>query len=100
MHPIKIDSNTLSLISTHSAYAMAHILEAYRSLSIVNTITKSALVRYCSAFELFKLPGRHGESFFVAIPVQRDLGYRGVSQSAVDLSSEAFVSGGQPGASR
>jgi hypothetical protein len=47
-----------------------------------------------------KLPGRHGESFFVAIPVQRDLGYRGVSQSTVDLSSEAFVSGGQPGASR
>jgi hypothetical protein len=39
-----------------------------------------------------KLPVRN-ESFFIAIPIQRAIGYRGVSTSAVDISNDVWAPG-------
>ncbi len=183
--PGDADANTLSLLSTHDAYAMAHVLEAFRRIGgspnfcsisrlpesiqgdlvclggdYVNSLTASYLSRYCPGFTKFvpaveagtssmsayrcghhtfldmpnvtwafvvrlapettglanailllwgqgavgtaaaglyvaehaKQLGQFGKrSFFVAVAVQRQLGYRAIARQPIDLSPEAFA---------
>lgn len=181
--PSKVGPNSVSLMGTHDAYAMSHILTAYRKIGVhpaivsvlslpdglddnvvciggpyVNALTEAHLSLFCPRFEQFSpvgeesfnpigrragscefveskeqawgfiaklspgltgrrfttilvwglgaigtsaaayflselhhlLPTRSGQSFIVAIPVQRAIGYRGVSTAIRDISDEVW----------
>lgn len=181
--PSEVGPNSVSLMGTHDAYAMAHILTAYRKIGVrpslvsvsslpealddnvvciggpyVNALTETHLSLFCPAFQLFhptgkdvynpvarragscefveskerawgfvvkltpqltgrlhttilvwglgaigtsaaayfldelhrKLPTKGDNPFFIAIPIQRAVGYRGVSTTVRDISSEVW----------
>ncbi|MGB2571732.1 hypothetical protein ACPFP2_25250 [Micromonospora citrea] len=185
--PAKVESSSVPLMGTHDAYAMAHILTAYRAVGvqpslvsasvlpdgldddlvciggpIVNSLTRAHMDLFCAPFrrvdaeddgvlkppvyrcgehefvdtrdrawgfivkltpqltgrvhttllvwgsgavgtsgasyflaELHRaLPRSRRESFFVAVPVQRAVGYKGVSTAIVDLSADVWPGGG------